>query len=114
MRPYEIAVILNVTLDETETKEFTDRIGELIKSKDGTIGHINRWGRRQFAYEINHQTEGVYIFIEFTAEPPLVAEVDRLLRLSDAVIRHRIIKQPETKVSDKKTVSKAALETHAG
>ncbi len=111
MRPYEIATIFNVSLSEDEVKAFIDRISELIKEKGGTTGHIDTWGRKQFAYEINHQTEGVYVFIEFTADPPLVAEVDRMLGLSDAVIRHRIVKQPENKSLQTKARGKKAPET---
>jgi len=114
MRPYEIAVIFDVSLDETATQEFVDRITELIKLKGGTAGQVNRWGRRQFTYEINHKTEGIYIFIEFTGDPSLVTEVDRMLRLSDTVIRHRIVKQSENKIPQKKAVTKPVLETNAG
>ncbi|MCL5047721.1 MAG: 30S ribosomal protein S6 [Firmicutes bacterium] len=112
MRPYEIATIFNVSLNEDEVKAFVDRITDMIKDKGGTTGQIDTWGRKQFAYEINHQTEGIYVFIEFSADPSLVAEVDRMLGLSDVVIRHRIVKQPENKtlqtaIKAKKTTAKA-------
>ena len=95
MRPYEVAVIFDATLDETVVRETTDKIGEFVKSRGGTPGHVDRWGRRQFAYEMNHKTEGNYVFIEVTAEPAVVAELDRMLSLSDDVLRHRVIRQPE-------------------
>src|ERR1700733_959585 len=95
LRPYEVAVIFDATLEETVVRETTDRIGEFIKSRGGTPGHVDRWGRRQFAYEMDHKTEGNYVFIELTAEPAVVAELDRMLSLSDDVLRHRVIRQPE-------------------
>jgi small subunit ribosomal protein S6 len=61
----------------------------------GTVGHIDRWGRRTFAYELKHKTEGFYLFIEVVADPAAMAEVDRMLALTDEVLRHRIIRQPE-------------------
>jgi small subunit ribosomal protein S6 len=95
LRPYEVAVIFDATLDETVVRETTDKIGEFVKSRGGQPGHVDRWGRRQFAYEMNHKTEGNYVFIEVTAEPSVLAELDRMLTLSDDVLRHRVIRQPE-------------------
>jgi small subunit ribosomal protein S6 len=95
LRPYEVAVIFDATLDETVVRETTDKIGEFVKSRGGQPGHVDRWGRRQFAYEMDHKTEGNYVFIELTAEPAVVAELDRMLSLSDDVLRHRVIRQPD-------------------
>ncbi len=70
-------------------------MAELVRSHGGSVGHIDRWGRRTFAYELKHKTEGFYLFIEVVAEPAAMAEVDRMLTLTDEVLRHRIIRQPE-------------------
>jgi small subunit ribosomal protein S6 len=70
-------------------------VAELVRSHGGSVGHIDRWGRRTFAYELKHKTEGFYLFIEVVAEPAAMAEVDRMLALTDEVLRHRIIRQPE-------------------
>ncbi len=66
-----------------------------MRSRGGSVGHIERWGRRTFAYELKHKTEGFYLFMEVVAEPATIAEVDRVLTLADEVLRHRIIRQPE-------------------
>lgn len=95
MRPYEIAVIYDVSLEESAIREVTDRAIDLVRARGGTTGRVERWGRRSFAYELKHQSEGYYVFIEVTAEPEVLAEVDRLLALSDAVLRHRVVRQPE-------------------
>src|SRR3984957_17458693 len=95
LRPYEVAVIFDATLDETVVRETTDKIGEFVKSRGGQPGHVDRWGRRQFAYEMNHKTEGNYIFIEMTVEHAVDAALDRMLSLSDDVLRHRVIRQPD-------------------
>ena len=58
-------------------------------------GRAERWGRRTFAYELKHRSEGYYVLIEFTAEPTLVAELDRMLTLDDIVLRHKVIRQPD-------------------
>lgn len=101
MRPYEIAVIYDVTLEESAIREITDRVLDLVRTRGGTPGRVEKWGRRTFAYELKHQTEGYYVFIEVLAEPEVVAEVDRMLSLSDAVLRHRVIRQVEPKVAGK-------------
>ena len=99
MRPYEIVVIFDATLDENIIRETTDKIAEYVRSKGGTTGRIDRWGRRTFAYELKHRTEGYYVIIEATGEPAVLAEVDRMLSLSDDVVRHRVIRQPDRSVS---------------
>lgn len=99
MRPYEIVVIFDATLDENIIRETTDKIAEYVRSKGGTTGRIDRWGRRTFAYELKHRTEGYYVIIEATGEPAVLAEVDRMLSLSDDVVRHRVIRQPDHSVS---------------
>jgi small subunit ribosomal protein S6 len=95
LRPYEIAVIFDIGLDENDIRAATDRVAELVRSHGGSVGHIDRWGRRTFAYELKHKTEGFYLFIEVVANPAAMAEVDRMLTLADEVLRHRIIRQPE-------------------
>lgn len=95
MRPYEIVVIFDVSLEETDIRSFTDRIVEHVRTRGGTPGRIDRWGRRTFAYELKHRTEGYYVFIEAVAEPAVMAEVDRMLSLADEVLRHRVIRQPD-------------------
>lgn len=95
MRPYEIVVILDASLEENAIRGITDRIVDHVRTRGGTPGRVDRWGRRPFAYELKHRTEGYYIFIEVVAEPEVVAEVDRMLTLSDEVLRHRVIRQPE-------------------
>ncbi|HUY06161.1 MAG TPA: 30S ribosomal protein S6 [Acidimicrobiales bacterium] len=98
MRPYEIVVIFDATLDENIIRETTDKIAEYVRSKGGMTGRIDRWGRRTFAYELKHRTEGYYVVIEATGEPAVLAEVDRMLSLSDDVVRHRVIRQPDRSV----------------
>lgn len=95
MRPYEIAMIFDSSLEESEARDVNHRVVELVRSRGGTTGHVDWWGRRPFAYELRHRTEGYYAFVEVSAEPEVVAEVDRMLTLSDAVLRHRVIRQPE-------------------
>jgi small subunit ribosomal protein S6 len=95
MRPYEVVVIFDVTVEPPAIQAALDRALETIKSSEGTPGAIDRWGRRPFAYEVNHRREGYYVLVEFTGTPATVAELDRALGLADEVMRHKIIRLPE-------------------
>jgi len=95
LRPYEAAVIFDASLEDTIIRETTDQVVEFVRSRGGTTGRVDRWGRRTFAYPLKHRNEGYYVFIELSAEPPLVKELDRMLTLSDDVLRHRVIRQPD-------------------
>jgi small subunit ribosomal protein S6 len=95
MRPYEVMVILDAGLDEDVIRSTIDRATKLIADGGGTVGRVDRWGRRRFAYEVAHRTEGYYVLIEASAEPPAVADVDRVLGLADEVIRHKVIRIPD-------------------
>ncbi|MGH9125000.1 MAG: 30S ribosomal protein S6 [Acidimicrobiales bacterium] len=95
MRPYEVMVILDVGLDEDVIRATVDRATKLITSQGATLGRVDHWGRRRFAYEIKHHNEGYYVLIEATADPPVMAALDRMLRLADEVIRYKVIRLPD-------------------
>ena len=95
MRPYEVVVIFEAGLEEDAIRAVVDQATSAITSKGGTVGQVDHWGRRRFAYEVHHRTEGYYVLIEATAEPAVMADVDRMLHLSDEVIRHKVIRLPE-------------------
>ena len=95
LRPYEVMVIFEASLEEDDIRAGIDRVTELITSKGGNPGRVDRWGRRRFAYELNHRTEGYYVLIEAMAPPEAVADLDRMLRLQDQVIRHKVVRLPD-------------------
>jgi small subunit ribosomal protein S6 len=95
VRPYEVMVIFDVDLEEGDIRQRVDRVLDLVKNRGGTPGSVSYWGRRTFAYELKHRTEGYYVLIEATAEPDAIAEVSRMLTLEDAVLRHKVIRQPD-------------------
>jgi small subunit ribosomal protein S6 len=88
-------VIFDVGLEDGDINASIDRITALVRDRGGNPGRAERWGRRTFAYELKHRSEGYYVLIEFTAEPTLVAELDRMLTLDDIVLRHKVLRQPD-------------------
>ncbi|HVA73709.1 MAG TPA: 30S ribosomal protein S6 [Acidimicrobiales bacterium] len=95
MRHYEVMVILDAGLEEDAIREVVDRATQAITSNGGTVDKVDRWGKRRFAYEVHHRSEGYYVLVEAKAEPAAVDSVDRMLGLADEVIRHKVIRLPE-------------------
>lgn len=94
MRPYEIVLILDTALDEAGVDAIVTRVTDLLKGQGGTLGRIERWGRRRLAYEINKKPDGYYVLIESTGDPTAIAALDRALFLTDEIIRHKILRVP--------------------
>ena len=88
MRPYEVMAIFEATTDPTVIQGVLDQALDLIRSTGGIPGAIDRWGKRTFAYEVNHKREGYYVVVEFTSGTQTVADLDRMLGLADEVV-HR-------------------------
>lgn len=112
MRHYEVMVILDAGLEEDGIREIVDRATQAITSNGGTIDKVDRWGKRRFAYEVHHRSEGYYVLVQATAEVAAVDSVDRVLGLADEVIRHKVIRLPEKAVG--KTASAPASNSGDG
>ncbi len=114
MRPYEVMVILEAGLEEDAIRATIDRSTKLIAANGGTPGKVERWGKRRFAYEVQHRSEGYYVLIEATAEPAAMAELDRMLGLADEVVRHKVIRIPDKVAGRAKRPSAAEAAPAAG
>jgi small subunit ribosomal protein S6 len=99
MRPYEVMLILDSGVEDATVQSTVDKIKDFIGTRDGKIGQVEKWGRRRFAYELKHKWEGYYTLVEMTAEPDTIAALDRVLTLADEVIRHKIVRVPESVAS---------------
>ena len=88
VQQYEILLMLDPELGEQRQEEIVVRARELVERGGGTWVHHDPWGRRRLAYEIDHKGEGVYHLLHFDAEPETLAELSRVLRIADGVMRH--------------------------
>jgi small subunit ribosomal protein S6 len=95
MRPYEVMLIFDASLEEETIRAAIDRFAEFIRSRGGNPGRVDRWGKRRFAYELRHRWEGYYVLMEFTAGVELEQELHRMLSLADEVVRHKVVRIPE-------------------
>ena len=96
MRPYEAMLILDSAVDDAAVEANLTRLKDLVKAKSGKVGDVHKWGRRRFAYELKHRWEGNYTVVELDAEPETIAELDRMLTLADDVVRHKIVRLPDS------------------
>ena len=94
-RAYELMIIVDQDVDDDANTAVIDRITQLVEAGGGSVAKVDSWGRRRFAYEINHKTEGVYTVVEIVTQAPNLDDVDRFLRLADDVVRHKLIRLPD-------------------
>ena len=92
MRKYETIFILHPSLDEEAVKANVEKFKGVIENGGGVIENVDAWGKRKLAYEIKKIGEGHYTLINFSADPELPKELDRVFRITDTVIRHIIVK----------------------
>ena len=99
MRPYEVMVILEPALEESQVQAVINHSTELLQAGGGTVNRVDKWGKRRFAYELAKRTEGFYVLLDVASEPGPMQELDRTLRLADDVLRHKIVRIPEVALS---------------
>ena len=95
MKAYELLFIVAPSIDETTREAVMNRIQTTITAANGTVDNVDNWGKRKLAYEIDGLTDGDYTLIDFHADPAEVAELDRVLRITDAVVRHMSVKRTD-------------------
>ena len=95
MKAYELLFFVAPTISDEDRIAVMKRIESVITSAEGSVDNVDEWGKRKLAYEINGLTDGDYTLVDFHANPQSVAELDRVLRINDAVVRHMIVKRED-------------------
>jgi small subunit ribosomal protein S6 len=95
MRPYEVMVILDASLEDDAVRAMVNRFSQQLTTSGAKSVSVHNWGKRRFAYPLQHRNEGYYVVIEANAEPGAMGDLDRLLGLTDEVLRHKVIRLPE-------------------
>jgi small subunit ribosomal protein S6 len=88
LNEYEIMLLLDPDLPEERANEIIQRIRDAVDGAEGTWDGHEPWGRRRLAYEIDHKGEAVYHLLLFTAPTETLAEITRVLKITDGVLRH--------------------------
>ena len=91
---YELMYIINPNLSEEETAAVVEKFKALVE-QNGTLEEMEEMGKRKLAYEINYISEGYYVLVKFTSGPDFPAELDRVLGITDGILRSLITRSPE-------------------
>lgn len=90
MAKYETMLVTSPTLDEEASAALIGKFKSLIEA-NGTIDSVDDWGKRRLAYPIEDQTEGVYTLVRFESKPEFPAELDRIYKITDGIMRSIIV-----------------------
>ena len=96
MRIYENLFIVKPDATEEEIDHLVDLMSKHVTTAGGTIDKVDKWGKRRLAYRIEKHREGSYILMQFSAEPAIVMEFERRLRVQDSVIKFLTVRIDET------------------
>ena len=89
---YETMLVFSVVNGDESVTALVEKFKALIEA-NGTIESIDEWGKRKLAYPINYETEGYYMLVNFTCEPDFPAELDRVVKITEGVLRSLTVKQ---------------------
>jgi small subunit ribosomal protein S6 len=114
MRAYELMIIIDGESDDAAVQQVLDQTGQLVTAGGGEIRKTDRWGKRQFAYEINHKWEGIYVVLEISTEATNLDDLERALRIADSVVRHKLIRLPDREAARRGLAAPAPVADVAG
>ncbi len=95
MKAYELLYVIDPSASDEVRAGVSARIDAAITTEGGQVDSIDNWGKRKLAYEIDGLSEGDYTLVNFHADPTQIAELDRVLRIADAVKRHMVVRRQE-------------------
>ncbi len=89
---YETVLVFSMKNGEEAAKALAEKFKDMIASS-GTVKEVDEWGKRRLAYDINYESEGYYIVVNHESEPDFVAELARVLNITDGVLRYLTVKK---------------------
>ena len=92
MNQYEVMYILDTTLEDQARQDLINRFAAVVTANGGQVDRIDEWGKRRLAYAIDYKTEGYYVLMYNTAPAELPREMERNLKIADAVLRYLVIR----------------------
>jgi len=108
MRAYELMIIIDRDAADSGAQAVIDLVEAGTKASGGEVRTTDRWGMRQFAYEINHKTEGYYVVFEIVTPAAGLGDLERQLRIADDVVRHKLIRLPDDEAARRGLLEAAA------
>ena len=93
MNNYELLYIIDNDLSDEAKEAVVAKIAGVITDNGGTVDSVDKWGTRRLAYPINYKSEGYYVLVNFAAAPELPSELERVLNITDSIVRFVVIKK---------------------
>ena len=95
MNKYELIYVIDTAMEETARNELIARFNGMIEQDGGKVEKVEEWGKRRLAYAINYKTEGYYVLVNFTANPELPREIERVMQINESILRYLTVKVEE-------------------
>lgn len=95
MKAYEVMVIIDPALEDEPRAAALEKIQGLVTAPGGVVDAVDEWGKRKLAFEIDGKTDGDYNVIRFHGTPEIVAEMDRVLHITDTVVRYMLLRRED-------------------
>jgi small subunit ribosomal protein S6 len=90
-------ILIDPEVDEARQEEIIARVRDIVLGAGGTWDAVDPWGRRKLAYEIQKKTEAFYWLVRLSCPPDALAELERVLRITDDVLRHKAVVQMKSR-----------------
>lgn len=113
MRRYETIFIVRPNAGESETTEVIDKATAIVDNTGGTVIKVDKWGLKKLAYLIKKETQGYYVYIDYAGQPASVAEMERIFRIDDRVLKYMTVKLSDSCDSEELSAALAAAATTA-
>jgi len=92
VRLYEATYIISPHIGDDAVQSVIDKFSEVVTSGGGQVVNVDNWGKRRLAYEIKGKNEGIYVTMRFNAPYKLSMDLSRVLRISDDILRHIVVR----------------------
>jgi len=93
VRTYELMMMINPEMETENIDTIVERISGIVTDRNGEIVDVDQWGKRKLAYEVDGNTEGFYVVIVFKADNEAITEIDRVLKITEEVLRFLLVRQ---------------------
>ncbi|MEG1710718.1 MAG: 30S ribosomal protein S6 [Clostridia bacterium] len=93
MNNYEVLYIIDNTLEDAAKEALIAKFSEIVTNDGGTVETIDKWGCKKLAYTIDYKTEGYYVLMNFTCNANIPAEIERVMKITDSIIRYMVIRK---------------------
>jgi small subunit ribosomal protein S6 len=118
MRHYETVFIVKSNTGEDEITAVIEKVSSIVTADGGTVFTVDKWGLKKLAYLIRKETQGYYIYIDYAAVPTAVAEIERIFKIDDRLLKYMTLKladacDPATVLEDIAKGKAEAAEQHS-